>query len=476
MKSLWLLPILIAVAALVSFRSAPAKQPVAERMVSVQIPDVPHIRQKPDFCGEACVAMYLQRLGRQVDQDYVFDQSRLDPLLGRGCYTRELAAAIKHIGFVIGPVWFKVKAAEASGDLDRQFAVMHADLVRGIPSLVCMHYHDAPGTTEHFRLVLGYDSKTDEVLYHEPAIDGGAYQRLPRQTFLKLWPLKYEADHWTVVRMPLKPGRISNARAADKPTDADYSQHIRQLKPNLPSADFTYLVQKPFVVIGDESSERVQQRAVQTVKWAVDRLKNDYFRDDPDEIINIWLFKDKTSYDKHVDQLFGESPTTPYGYYSPVHRALIMNIRTGGGTLVHEIVHPFMAANFPDCPAWFNEGLASLYEQSRDVGGHIHGSTNWRLRGLQIAITADDVPAFATLCNTTTREFYNEDPGTNYAQARYLCYYLQEHGKLVKYYHQFRANSARDPGGYKTLTSVLGEEDMEAFKDKWEEFVLQLRF
>jgi len=28
--------------------------------------------------------------------------------------------------------------------------------------------------------------------------------------------------------------------------------------------------------------------------------------------------------------------------------------------LVHEIVHPFMRANFPECPAWFNEGLASL--------------------------------------------------------------------------------------------------------------------
>jgi len=46
---------------------------------------------------------------------------------------------------------------------------------------------------------------------------------------------------------------------------------------------------------------------------------------------------------------------------------------------VHEIVHPFMAANFPDCPAWFNEGLASLYEQSSERDGKIIGLTNWRL-------------------------------------------------------------------------------------------------
>ena len=34
-----------------------------------------------------------------------------------------------------------------------------------------------------------------------------------------------------------------------------------------------------------------------------------------------------------------------------------MNISTGGGTLVHEIVHPFIEANFPACPPWLNEGL-----------------------------------------------------------------------------------------------------------------------
>ena len=27
--------------------------------------------------------------------------------------------------------------------------------------------------------------------------------------------------------------------------------------------------------------------------------------------------------------------------------------------------------------------------------------------------------------------FYNEDKGVNYAEARYLCYYLQEQGVLV---------------------------------------------
>src|SRR6185436_8501716 len=107
-------------------------------------------------------------------------------------------------------------------------------------------------------------------------------------------------------------------------------------------AGFTVTVQPPFVIIGDEPAEIVRRRSTNTVKWAVDRLKKAYFKRDPTEIIDIWLFKDKASYEKNTKEIFDDTPTTPFGYYSAHHRALIMNIATGGGTLVHEIVHPFM--------------------------------------------------------------------------------------------------------------------------------------
>ena len=71
--------------------------------------------------------------------------------------------------------------------------------------------------------------------------------------------------------------------------------------------------------------------------------------------------------------------------------------------------------------------------------------------------------------------FYNEDKGTNYAEARYLCYYLQEKGVLVKFYQEFHGHQKEDPGGYQTLQKILGEADMDAFKTKWEKFVLGLR-
>jgi len=442
---------------------------------SVLVKGIPHIGQRPDFCGEACAAMYLRKLGLAADQDYVFDQSGLDPRLGRGCHTRELVTALQAIGLRTGPVWYKVAADRAEEGMAALFQALHADLEAGIPSIVCMRYDAEPDTTEHFRLVLGYDAKTDEIVYHEPADAGGAYRRMARSDFLSLWPLKYDPRQWTVIRLRLEPGEIKPASASATFTAADYAQHFRALNKKIP-AGFASVIQHPFVVIGDESPEMVKSRAEGTVKWAVDRLKAVYFAKDPQEILDIWLFKDKESYDKHTRSIFGEAPDTPFGYYSHAHGALVMNIATGGGTLVHEIVHPFIAANFPDCPAWFNEGLASLYEQCGDRQGAIWGATNWRLAGLQRTIRAGELPSFKDLCSTTQYEFYELDRGDNYAQARYLCYWLQEHGLLAKYYHAFRTAAGEDPGGYRTLQKTLGRDDMLAFQRDWEAWVLKLRF
>jgi len=113
----------------------------------------------------------------------------------------------------------------------------------------------------------------------------------------------------------------------------------------------------------------VLRRYSKTVSWTIHHLKRTYFKDDPQEIIDIYLFKDRDSYLGNTRELFHTVPSTPYGYYSPQNRALIMNISTGGGTLVHEMVHAFMPANFESCPPWLNEGLGSLYEACGEENG-----------------------------------------------------------------------------------------------------------
>jgi len=257
-------------------------------------------------------------------------------------------------------------------------------------------------------------------------------------------------------------------------TKEQFDKHIVELKNKLPSSDFSIVVEPPFVVIGDEPADVVKEHAEETIKWAVEKLKQDYFTKDPIDILDVWLFKDAASYEKYARSIFNDKPPTPYGYYSRAHKALIMNISTGGGTLVHEIVHPFIEANFPDCPSWLNEGLGSLYEQCVEQDGHIHGYVNWRLPGLKQAIKAGWVRPFDELTAMDTRTFYADSRGVNYAQSRYLLYYLQEKGLLVKFYRTFLANQKTDPTGYKSLIKVLAIKDVGRFQEDWQKYVMGL--
>ena len=241
--------------------------------------------------------------------------------------------------------------------------------------------------------------------------------------------------------------------------------HLAEVKAKAPAG---------FTVFGmDHDDESVFER---TVRWAVRLLRQDFFEKGPEPGIAIWLFRGPESYRKHAKLLFGHEPGTPYGYYSSQHRALVMDISTGGGTLVHELVHPFVAADFPDAPAWLNEGLGSLFEQCEEKDGHLAGRTNWRLAGLQAAIREKRLGTFEKLLSTTDEAFYADDTGANYAQARYLLYWLQQRGQLRPFYKALRASHPKDPTGIATLKKTLGTDDLAAFQRRWEQDVLALTF
>lgn len=273
--------------------------------------------------------------------------------------------------------------------------------------------------------------------------------------------------------VPLRPGE-----RAPSFTQAEYASHIRALRAKLRKQGLGHLsvrIEDPFVVIGDDSIAQLEKSSL-TVRWAADRLEQDFFDKRPTKILDIYLFSSAASYEDGVRTLTGEAPSTPYGFYSSSQGGMFMNIATGGGTLVHEIVHPYVEADFPTAPPWLNEGLGSLFEQSSEQEGHIVGLTNWRLGGLQRTIARGNLQAFDTLTRFSNSEFYGDETGTNYAQSRYLLYYLQEQGNLRAFYRAFRAAHAQDPTGYKTLAEYLHERDMGAFKRRWERYVAALSF
>lgn len=274
------------------------------------IKNIPHVQQSDDFCGEACVEMMLRKLGKKGDQNYVFNMSGLDPQWGRGCYSADLARALERIGFKTGDVFFTVDADRAADAIEDQWKLLHADLIKSTPSIVCMHYDASANTTEHMRLIVGYDAKTDDVIYRDPAVPQANYLRMKRATFLSLWPLKYEPTEWLVIRFRMEAADIKEPRATEGFTNADYVQHIIALKKQLPDG-FSLFIERPFVVVGEGPSDDVKFICERTVKWAVEHLKLDYFKRDPDEIITIWLFKDDASYRQNAKLVLGDEPTTP---------------------------------------------------------------------------------------------------------------------------------------------------------------------
>ena len=262
----------------------------------------------------------------------------------------------------------------------------------------------------------------------------------------------------------------SAAVAAASPTQQDLENRAAALQKQLSGTSMTVLVESPFVVVGDMGARETRRIATGFLRSKTALLEKDFFPQRPDKLIEVWLFKNERSFRAGAKKFFDDTPDTPFGYYSPEHSAMIMNA-DGLGTLSHELVHPYMEKNFPNVPSWFNEGLASLYEYPGESKGHIIGHVKWRLPELTSEIAKKTLPTLAKLLHTTTDEFYGADWDA-YAQARYLCYYLQEHGQLHAFYDKFKADG-KDESGQTALEAVLGEKLVD-FEPKWRAWVLAI--
>ena len=220
-----------------------------------------------------------------------------------------------------------------------------------------------------------------------------------------------------------------------------------------------------FVIASNLSEKETQDVIDNTIAKAVSCFHNDYFEKKPDDITVIFLFKDDKTYRYWAKKLYGDDDLSRFGYYKPGKKVMLMNIATGTGTLVHEMTHALVRYDFPDIPSWFNEGLGSLYERSSLSNNQIIGYVNWRLPALQKAISDNSYTPISSLVKTNDDEFYGDRSDVNYAQARYLCMYLQENGLLKKFYKAFRDNYLNDNTGKNTLERITGKNLSELDKD-----------
>lgn len=226
-----------------------------------------------------------------------------------------------------------------------------------------------------------------------------------------------------------------------------------------------------FVCAGDVSKDEFDAIVDGTVTACARALWKQYFNKRPTYPIRVYLFGEERTYRFYAEKLFGDSEVSHFGYFKPDEKALVMNIGTGTGTLVHEMVHALMEPDFPDAPTWFSEGLASLYEQCRVERDGLVGLVNWRLPVLRKGIQNKTTLPLAKLIATSRDEFLDENTGVHYAQARYLCLFMQERGVLRAFYRAHRDGFKSDKTGAKALQKVFGKSVNEIEKEwlKWVE-------
>lgn len=248
------------------------------------------------------------------------------------------------------------------------------------------------------------------------------------------------------------PERLAAPSRADVNLDAAFRAMMDRLGPGHSGAR-----EGIFLIAGNIPPDRLWAIAEGTVRRCSEALWRQHFARRPAGPIYVYLYGDDASFRAGARALTGREPSTPYGFYSQEHGALVMNIATGSGTLVHEMTHPLMRADFPEAPAWLFEGLGSLYEQCAVEEQGLRGLVNWRLPGLLKAARERRLVPLEKLLAMSAGEFYGPNAGLHYAQARYLLMYLQDLGLLERFYRDFRDGFAADRTGRLQLERLLGK-------------------
>jgi hypothetical protein len=202
---------------------------------------------------------------------------------------------------------------------------------------------------------------------------------------------------------------------------------------------------------------------------------NGRFAARPARALSVLLFDTAPPYNAHCRLRNGKDCTTPFGFYEPSDRTIVMNAGPGLGTLTHELVHPIVEADFPKAPDWINEGLASLYEGFAFPRlGEIRGTKNWRHPALVVALRGKtDKPTLPALFAMTDDEFRGENEGLNYATARYFCQWMESQGKLWTFYQAWRDGHPSDPSGVAAFTKTMGKSPAD-LNAAWTSWVLAL--
>jgi len=259
---------------------------------------------------------------------------------------------------------------------------------------------------------------------------------------------------------------------------ADEKARAKTAKEELGGRTATTVVSDIFVVICPPGWQgEACDRSVALMRSSMAGYMNGRFTKKPARAISVYLFGEASAYEGFCKKKYDAACIAHYGFYQPADRYMVMNAGLGLGTLTHEIVHPLYEADFPGGPTWLNEGIASVFEApSIPRTGEIHGVKNWRHPRIKRALlNSAELPKarLDALFGMSDESFRGSNEDLHYAQARYFCQWMDDHGKLWPFYHRWRDNHADDPTGEKSFKETMGIAPADAH-DAWAKWVIGL--
>lgn len=273
----------------------------------------------------------------------------------------------------------------------------------------------------------------------------------------------------------------SSRKSDIKPDVSDSTESRKDVKENLPELEETFahfdynsVIKaksriipdgmtitkfKYFVVFSDMNDELTCKLIDNDMRNTIDAMTNNYVNKLPDAVTPIFLFEKYENYKKFVIDNYDipEDDISPYGFYKISKNVIVIRYVSWKGSILHEITHRFIRADFPDAPSWFDEGFASLNEKSVYKDGNLEGEFSLRILPLRRAIKENTYTGLKHLMQTDDDELYGKRTSYYYAQSRYLLMYLQEKGLLQKYYKTFRDNHKKDNTGITQLEEITGK-------------------
>ena len=266
---------------------------------------------------------------------------------------------------------------------------------------------------------------------------------------------------------------LSRATLPPLPSDAPLKQRCSivadDLAERLPD-QWSVVIALPYVLGTNAPATELDRWHRDIILPTSRALQVDYFDTQPAEPITILIATSDTDYEECAAKLGHRGRSEYAGIYSRADRRLILNVSTGEGTLAHELTHALAHIDFPNMPEWFDEGLASLHEDSEfsDDGLQLIGLDNWRGDLLRERHRQGKLPP---LENLVTGEFSGPEAALNYAIARSLCLFLQQRGRLSAFYRKSRANAESDPTAGWSLAAVLGHDDLRGVETEFHAWI-----